>query len=257
MAGKSKTLSRRSFLKLTALGAIGLAFTTKRPPRSNSTLSYPQVIKSVPTPLPYFALTIDDGFDLDVLLEMVEILEKTGMTATFFMVGRYSIRAERKYPGIMKRMAENGNEIAYHTMVHEKPDGAWQLDYLIGDYHTWLGHHYEILGEELYYKAVKPFARAPWDNFSKPFLRMCQHERLLPVSWSNDPGSFNRGQDIVCGDIFLIHVRESDLAYLHVFAEQTGTQPVAFGKILIAEHIRSLSEQVDRMPNRDHLPQMK
>ncbi len=263
MSEKKSSLSRREILKLAFICLSGVAwskYTGKTMLSPNSDLSqrpFPRVIKSIPTELPYFALTVDDGFDADALVKILDLMEEYHLTATFFMVGRYSIRADRKYPGIMKRMAELGNEIGYHTMTHELPKGGWQLDWLIGDHNSWLNYHKELLGEELFQKAVKPLARAPWDNFSKPFLRMCEHQRLLPVSWSNDPGSFNRGQSMNSGDIFLLHVRESDLHYFKDFSDYKPIKPVPLGFLIWAERMFQAAQQTDRVKKLSKIPDMK
>jgi peptidoglycan/xylan/chitin deacetylase (PgdA/CDA1 family) len=242
MPGNNTAISRRSFLKFSLLNLAGLAWNglaakglfgpPEIPPGDEP---YPEVIHSIPTHLPYFALTIDDGFDLEALVEIVEIMEEYHFSGTFFMIGRYSIRAEMAYPGIMKRLAETGSELAFHTMTHERPEGGWTVEWLTGDYLSWLDYHKEMLGDDLYQQAVKPYARAPWNNFSRPFLRFCEALDLLPVSWSNDPGSYNRGQEIINGDIFLLHVRQDDLRYIKEFSSEGEIQPVPLGWLIEAE----------------------
>ncbi|MEN8242047.1 MAG: polysaccharide deacetylase family protein [Chloroflexota bacterium] len=213
---------------------------------------YPEVIRSVPTILPYFALTIDDGYDADSLVEILNIMEENNFNGTFFMIGRCSIRAEIAYPGIMKRLAENGNELGYHTITHGRPDGGWTVDWLIGDHKGWLGYHKEMLGDDLFKKAVKPYARAPWGNFSRPFLRMCEAQNLLPVSWNNDPGSYNRGQEMETGDIFLLHVREDDLRYFREFSKYSEIKPVTLSYLLKSEKNYQIALQFSNLKNNHH-----
>lgn len=244
MTGNTAPISRRTFLKFSLINLAGLAwsklsdkgiFSPFETPQLDK--PYPEVIHSVSTILPYFVITIDDGFDAEALVEILDIMEENDYTGTFFMIGRYSIRAENAYPGIMKRLVKNGNELAYHTMTHVRPEGGWPLDWLISDHNSWLAYHKEILGDELYKQAVKPYARAPWNNFSRPFLRMCQAQNLLPVSWSNDPGSFNRGQEMNPGDIFLLHVRQDDLDYFRQFSSDQEIKPVTLSYMLRAEYL--------------------
>lgn len=239
MMGNRISISRRTFLKFSLLNLAGLAWSTLEDPGIFSPDGapffeepYPEVIQSFATRRPYFALTVDDGFDADSLVEILDIMEENNYTGTFFMIGRYSIRAERAFPGIIKRLAENGNELAYHTMTHERPEGGWPLDWLISDHNHWLEYHQDMLGEELFKQAVKPYARAPWGNFSKPFLRMCQAQKLLPVSWSNEPSLYERSQQIVPGDIFLLHVREDAMSYFREFNPGGEIKPVTLTHLL-------------------------
>ena len=69
------------------------------------------------------ALTFDDGPDPRYTPEILDILERYQVKATFFMVGRHV----KKYPGLARRVAEQGHEIGNHTYSHlnlfeAKPD---------------------------------------------------------------------------------------------------------------------------------------
>ncbi|GAC1402404.1 MAG: hypothetical protein NVSMB64_02190 [Candidatus Velthaea sp.] len=60
------------------------------------------------------ALTFDDGPDPAVTPRLLDLLEREGVHATFFVVGR----AVRAHPDLVRRMLADGNEIGNHTETH-------------------------------------------------------------------------------------------------------------------------------------------
>ncbi|GGW91931.1 bifunctional polysaccharide deacetylase/glycosyltransferase family 2 protein [Streptomyces lomondensis] len=68
------------------------------------------------------ALTFDDGPNPTWTPEVLEILEKYDVPATFFLVGSMVSR----YPGIVADMVEQGHEVGIHTFTHV--DLSYQSD---------------------------------------------------------------------------------------------------------------------------------
>ncbi|MEU9174426.1 bifunctional polysaccharide deacetylase/glycosyltransferase family 2 protein [Streptomyces sp. NPDC048420] len=68
------------------------------------------------------ALTFDDGPNPTYTPQVLEILEKYDVPATFFVVGSMVSR----YPSIVKDMVEQGNEVGIHTFTHV--DLSYQSD---------------------------------------------------------------------------------------------------------------------------------
>jgi peptidoglycan-N-acetylglucosamine deacetylase len=60
------------------------------------------------------ALTIDDGPAVPYTGEMLEVLKKEGVKATFFLIGQ---NAER-YPGLVRRIWNEGHTIGNHSYTH-------------------------------------------------------------------------------------------------------------------------------------------
>ena len=60
------------------------------------------------------ALTFDDGPHPRFTDEILDILEKYSVKATFFVIGRNA----ESYRGKLKRIAESGHEIGNHTYSH-------------------------------------------------------------------------------------------------------------------------------------------
>lgn len=68
----------------------------------------------VVTPEPLIALTFDDGPHPDYTPRLLDLLERHGARATFFIVGEM---AER-YPEIVRRAAQAGHDLGNHTWDH-------------------------------------------------------------------------------------------------------------------------------------------
>ncbi|MET7731317.1 bifunctional polysaccharide deacetylase/glycosyltransferase family 2 protein [Streptomyces sp. NPDC005402] len=68
------------------------------------------------------ALTFDDGPNPTYTPQVLKILEKYDVPATFFLVGSMVSR----YPGIVKNMVDQGNEVGIHTFTHV--DLSYQSD---------------------------------------------------------------------------------------------------------------------------------
>lgn len=60
------------------------------------------------------ALTFDDGPDPTCTAEVLDILDRYGARATFFVVTSEA----RKYPDLVARILADGHEIAHHTHTH-------------------------------------------------------------------------------------------------------------------------------------------
>ena len=60
------------------------------------------------------AITFDDGPDPQWTPKILDVLKEKGVKATFFLIG---VEAE-KYPGIAKRIYDEGHEIGNHTFTH-------------------------------------------------------------------------------------------------------------------------------------------
>ncbi len=72
-------------------------------------------ITGVETDMPAIALTFDDGPDPRYTEKLAGLLEKYNARATFFVVGQ----SARRYPDIIKRLAEAGHTIANHSWSHQ------------------------------------------------------------------------------------------------------------------------------------------
>jgi len=63
---------------------------------------------------PRIALTIDDGPDPEVTPQILEMLEKAGVRATFFCIGERA----RRYPELMREIVRFGHAVENHSENH-------------------------------------------------------------------------------------------------------------------------------------------
>jgi len=82
-----------------------------------------EVFKNLPSPYEVnmygsspnkIAITFDDGPDPEWTPKILDVLKEKGVKATFFLIG---VEAQ-KYPGITKRVYNEGHEIGNHTFTH-------------------------------------------------------------------------------------------------------------------------------------------
>lgn len=63
---------------------------------------------------PYVALTFDDGPDVEMTPRVLDVLDRHGIKATFFLIGEQV----RKYPDIVRRIIAEGHIVGNHTYTH-------------------------------------------------------------------------------------------------------------------------------------------
>jgi peptidoglycan/xylan/chitin deacetylase (PgdA/CDA1 family) len=77
---------------------------------------FAQAIWSGPTDRRVVALTFDDGPNFEGSTELLDILDKYGVKATFFVIGR---EADQN-PDVIYRMSDYGHEVGNHTYSHAR-----------------------------------------------------------------------------------------------------------------------------------------
>jgi peptidoglycan/xylan/chitin deacetylase (PgdA/CDA1 family) len=127
------------------------------------------------------ALTIDDGPSPVYTPEVLRLLARHRVTATFSMVGIHVAA----HPGLAREVAAAGHQIANHTWSHL--DLAWlppaavtdQMDRATGAIHHVTGR-------------VPRLFRAPYGAWSPDVLRHCAQTGMTPLAWSVDPRDWAR-----------------------------------------------------------------
>jgi len=120
------------------------------------------------------ALTFDDGPNDPHTLDLLEVLAKHEVRATFFMIGRYV----KQRPEIAAAVARQGHVIGNHTFTH--PNLIFRTPAQVRD---------EIAAcERSLDDAVKnahaPLFRPPWGARTPMVLRTVRKLGMTPVLWS-------------------------------------------------------------------------
>jgi peptidoglycan-N-acetylglucosamine deacetylase len=127
------------------------------------------------------ALTIDDGPSPEYTPQVLRLLAKHKVTATFSMIG-LEVAA---YPGLVREVAAAGHTIANHTWSH--PDLARLAPVTVAGQlarATDAIHHATGRKPSLF--------RAPYGAWSPAVLDTCARAGLTPLDWSVDPRDWSR-----------------------------------------------------------------
>lgn len=130
----------------------------------------------------HIALTYDDGPDPASTPHFLELLERHGVSATFFLLGEFAAR----YAGLTRELAEAGHELAVHGWDHQclawKPPGRL-TDELRRSKHT----IEDITGVRV------QWYRPPYGVLTGRGLRAAHRSGLGTVLWSAWGRDWSRG----------------------------------------------------------------
>ena len=124
-----------------------------------------------PSDRPRIALTFDDG-PSECTVEVLEVLERHGVKATFFMDGREVLRFQH----IARQVREAGHEIGLHSMDHLDHDESGEdalRDVRVGA---------DVIERELDVNIT--LFRAPYGHFVLATLLESERRNWTPVHWS-------------------------------------------------------------------------
>jgi peptidoglycan/xylan/chitin deacetylase (PgdA/CDA1 family) len=127
------------------------------------------------------ALTIDDGPNPIYTPQVLSLLQKHKVTATFSMIG-VSVSANR---ALAREVADAGHKIVNHTWTHANlpPLSETALTTQINQANDVIesatGRHLDMF-------------RAPYGAWSTAVLERCQQLKLTPLDWSVDPRDWAR-----------------------------------------------------------------
>ncbi|MBO1004047.1 polysaccharide deacetylase family protein [Pseudogracilibacillus auburnensis] len=139
---------------------------------------YPDtMIYKVDTNEKVIAFTFDDGPDERYTPEILDVLKKHDVKATFFLLGT---RVD-KYPEVVKRIHEEGHAIGNHTYWHpeltKKPDGVASL--------VWETNKNEQAIESVIGLKTNLF-RAPYGAINGEMIEKLKEMNYQAVGWSID-----------------------------------------------------------------------
>jgi peptidoglycan/xylan/chitin deacetylase (PgdA/CDA1 family) len=127
------------------------------------------------------ALTIDDGPSPVYTPQILRLLERYKITASFSMIGINVV----SYPGVAREVAAAGHMIVNHTWTHQNlrflssAGVRDQMDYATDAIHRATGR-------------LPHMFRAPYGVWSPTVLQWCEQTRMAPLAWSVDPRDWSR-----------------------------------------------------------------
>ncbi|MFJ9408023.1 polysaccharide deacetylase family protein [Streptomyces sp. NPDC101393] len=129
----------------------------------------------LPTHTREIALTFDDGPDPRYTPEVLRVLRRHRVQATFFVVGECAV----EFPDLLHTIAGEGHVVANHSWTHP------QLTKLApGRVRSELGRTSSLVEDTL--GAAPTLARAPYGDWDQDSLRICNKLGMSPVGWSVD-----------------------------------------------------------------------
>jgi peptidoglycan-N-acetylglucosamine deacetylase len=152
-----------------------------RPPRPQPRLPYGEPMFAIEDGPKVVALTIDDGPSPVYTPQILRILRRYGVIASFSMVGLNAAA----YPGVAREVAAAGHMIVNHTWNH------YNLGYMSA-----AGVWDEIAqGADAIHAATgeRPrMFRAPYGVWPPAVFSCCAQTGLTPLAWSVDPRDWSR-----------------------------------------------------------------
>lgn len=157
------------------------------------------------------ALTIDDGPHPRWTPQMLDLLRRNGIRATFSLIGTQA----HVYPGLVQRIVAEGHSVCNHTMTHPQPfsrGAPAMIRQQIADAQAAIADAGGV--------APKLF-RAPGGDWSAVVLSTVRDLRMVPLGWDVDPRDWSRpGTALISsrllaarpGDILLCHDGGGDRA---------------------------------------------
>lgn len=169
------------------------------------------------------ALTFDDGPHPRYTAEILEILARYNVKATFFQVGQNVT----DYPDIARRVREEGHEIGNHTYSHPKLSSLADLA---------LARELEQAADAL--QAITGgtphLFRPPEGVISKQILSLAAQMEYQPVLWSVDTRDWAHTPTAQIVRHVLSTVQDGDIILFHDYVVGSSPTPDALRQLLPA-----------------------
>lgn len=159
---------------------------------------------------PRVALTFDDGPEPLYTPLLLDTLDRIGVKATFFLVGR----RVQQYPYFAREIARRGHELGNHTFHHRnltRLSDEEVRDELESAQRT----IEQVTG-------VTPiFFRPPGGDYNRTVLRAARDLGLITVFWTDDPGDYARPPRKLLESVLLARVANGGILLLHQGVPET------------------------------------
>jgi peptidoglycan/xylan/chitin deacetylase (PgdA/CDA1 family) len=164
-----------------------------------------------PTTKRRVAITFDDGPDPVTTPQILAILEREGVVATFFLVGN---RAEL-YPQLVRSIAAGGHEIGNHTFTHPRLD-QMEEEQIRAE----LAQTTRVL-ERTARKRLRWF-RPPYGRFNQMVLDVANQAGLRTAFWSVDSRDWEGHPPDIVSHRVAAGIAPGAIILLHCAAGTTG-----------------------------------
>lgn len=181
------------------------------------------------------ALTFDDGPDPETTKEVLDVLDRRGVKATFFVIGAKAA----KHPEIVRAIVERGHEVGVHGFAHDRLFSLRGAKRVRAD----LERAMRTL-EGIIEKRPVLF-RPPIGHTNPTIARVADELDLVVVGWSvaaRDGIARTKPEEVVAR--VTRGIRDGAIVALHDAAERGGRKPAgvtALGGVLDAIEAKNLS----------------
>ncbi len=128
------------------------------------------------------ALTIDDGPDEPWTPEVLALLSRYGIKATFSLIGREVV----KQPDLVRLIVAEGHGVCNHSMTHPQPFATLPPAEIERQIAGCMDAIYDVIG------VVPAVFRSPGGDWSPAVYDVAARYGMVPVDWSVDPRDFAR-----------------------------------------------------------------
>jgi peptidoglycan/xylan/chitin deacetylase (PgdA/CDA1 family) len=153
------------------------------------------------------ALTFDDGpYPVETPL-LLDVLADAHVPATFFLIGDDA----RQYPGLTRRIAAGGNEIANHTLTHPPDFEALDGEQVVRE----LDGGAAALDRYASDPAIRTMMRPPHGRFTEATVEAAQRDGYDVILWNDDPGDWRAVSPETIADHIERYATAPDIVLLH------------------------------------------
>jgi peptidoglycan-N-acetylglucosamine deacetylase len=150
------------------------------------------------------ALTFDDGPHPHWTIPLLDLLDRHGVRATFFVLGEYV----QAYPEIAREIARRGHSVQNHTWSHpiltSLPEASIRLQF-------------ERTGDAItrHTGTAAVCMRPPYMETNDRVRRVARSIGLVEVLWDQDPQEWRTRSVSLTVDDLLAHTKPGDIILLH------------------------------------------
>ncbi len=187
------------------------------------------IISNGPRDKKILALTFDDGPHPIYTNEILDLLEKYNVKATFFILGKHG----ELYPEILLRQKKEGHEIGIHSYNHINMRSA-KVELVESEFNK---------TQEVIYKNIKEKAkvfRPPYGTYNQKVYDIAVKNQCKMVLWTYYQDSrdwSNPGADKIVETV-ISQARNGDIILFHDHNEASENQTIEAMKIILPELIR-------------------